>query len=181
MKTRYWILIILGMIILGSIAYYAAYMYSLKQVEIKDVEFNLAEISLKGAAVKGDVVLENKGIVGVTVEEIKIDIRIDGQRLGGAIVQGDKIAAGAKEKYPMEVDIDWAPTAQAAIDLLQQKNNELIIEGKVKVGMHALRFEKRIDLTEYLLQFTTEKIVEKMPDVRAALEKAQEKINEIFG
>ncbi|MBW3019049.1 LEA type 2 family protein [Candidatus Woesearchaeota archaeon] len=180
MKTRYWILIIIALVLLGALLYFAAYAYSLKQVHIKDVEFNLANISLKGATVKGTVMLENKGLFDITIDKVSVDMNVGEERLGGAVLDGGEIPAGSEASYPVEIGIDWIPTAQAAIDLLQS-DKEITVEGKAKFGVHALTFERKVDLTDYLLQFTTIKVKENLPNAKEAVEKVNQQLKDIFG
>lgn len=176
--TKLLILAIGTVLILGGI-----YIYSLSKIEVRSINFNnLEDASLSGFTLNGYIEVYNGGLIPVGIDHVQYDVILEktGNMLANGYVQGTTISPGTIVRFPTTNRIDWTPTAEMAVDLLNPGDTYILISGNVYVANlqfieFKLPFQQRVNIEQYIRQFianavrqvvdTGKKIINKVGDV----------------
>lgn len=156
------LILIIGIVILfGGI-----YIYSLSKIEVRSINFNnLKDISLSGFTLSGYVEVYNGGLIPVGIDHIQYDVILEktGNRLANGYIQGATISPGTTARFPATNRIDWTPTAEMAIDLLNPGDTYIKVSGNVYVANlqfieFKIPFQQRINIEQYIRQFIVDTV-----------------------
>lgn len=156
--TKLLVLIIWIFLLFGGI-----YVYSLSKVEVRSINFNnLGDISLSGFTLNGYVEVYNGGLIPIGIDHIQYDVILEktGDRLANGYVQGATISPGKIEQFHITNRINWIPTAEMAVDLLNPGGTYIKISGNVyivnlQIIEFKMPFQQRFDIKQYISQFIT--------------------------
>lgn len=161
-------LLVIIIIIVSFLGYNGLYAYSLSKVKVIDVQVkSLENINSNGFTLGGDVEVYNGGMLKADVSKITYSVELDktGTQLASGLIEGKKIAVKETANFSFSTRINWTPTAELALDLLEPGNSYATLKGNVYTadfGFIELKipFEKKIDLEGYIRQFARERIAE---------------------
>ncbi len=142
------------------------YVYSLSKVEIRSINFNsLEDISMSGFTLNGYVEVYNGGLIPVGIDHVQYDVILEktGNKLANGYIQGATISPGAVARFPIKNRINWVPTAEMAVDLLNPGDTYIKISGTVYIANlqiieFKIPFQQRINIEQYIRQFITNAI-----------------------
>lgn len=168
--------ILVGVILalLFAAVYPAMYLASLNMVEVEDVQFLELTIDEQGIAFRGTVVLDNPGLVAVTVDQIRYRIILEntGEELGRGTIDGSGITAGDEAELPFTNVLDWRPNMATAQDLLKNRVLLIRIEGDASAKFLGMTFTKPFQFTLDIHPYLEEYVQELMRDPNALKELA---------
>ncbi len=156
--TKLFVLIIGIIVIFGGL-----YVYSLSKIEVRSVNFNnIGDIGSSGFTLNGYVEVYNGGLIPVGIDYIQYNVVLEKTRniLVDGHIQGNTISPGATVKFPVTNRINWVPTTEMAMDLLNPGDTYIIVSGNVNVANlqiieFKIPFQQRINIEQYIRQFVT--------------------------
>lgn len=153
---------IIGFIALFILLIVVGYLYSVQKMEITSVEIYKLEIDSTGMTMQGHLDVANRGLLPIDVESVKYQIYADGTEIGHGSAKGAYVMPGKTEKFSLKSKIQWKPTAETALQMLQPGRTDATINGTVTLDVLAfeteLPFEKKFDIEEYIRQFVQEQV-----------------------
>ena len=154
---------ILLFIALFLVLMFVGYVYTLQNIKITDVSvYKLTEISTEGFTLTGHVEVHNGGIFPVGVDDITYNVLVGDRLLADGIVEGAYVMPGKSAKFALRNRVQWQPTAEAALQLLEPGDTYAQVRGTVMVNLLGykvrLPFVKEFNIEEYLRAFVVEKV-----------------------
>lgn len=186
--TKLLVLIIGILLLFGGI-----YVYSLSKIEVRSINLNnIGDISLSGFTLNGHVDVYNGGLIPVGIDHVQYDVILEktGDRLASGYIQGTIISPGTTVQLPITNKIDWTPTVEMAVDLLNQGDTYIKVSGNVYVANlqiieFKIPFQQRINIEQYIRQFivsTVQQVVDTGVKIIAGVGKAIVDVaNQVFG
>lgn len=175
------IIIILALIVLGL------YSHSFYKIELQDMRINeIKDFSMQGFTLSGNVDVYNGGLMKVGIKKIDYTVLLEKNELATGTIEGKKILPKQTISLPIETRVNWIPSADLALKLLQPGNSQAKIVGTVHVtDSIQIFFEKDIELEQYLKLFLEETITQEIANNlgvdRSTVQKIADQFQEQYG
>jgi len=150
-----------GVFVVILLVYLGAYAYSAQHLEVTDLSFELSGVSAEGFSLMGDLTVLNNGLVPVGIEYATYSVFLDEELANGSVVVDSWVWPGETEDYSVTVDVNWAPAAELALNLLTPEGTFVTVSGDIYlVGSVSIPFEVEVDVEPFLKQFIKDTISE---------------------
>lgn len=134
------------------------------EITIDGFEQNSITFQQDSFIINADLLVMNKGIIPIKFKQAEYDVYLESNniKLGDGFVPGKKLNAGEITQLNINQKLNWTPTLELVLDILDKGNTNIIIKGKIVIftigkSEVSVPFQEQIDIEEYLEQFLVEK------------------------
>ena len=163
---------------------------SLEQFRITGI----SQVDIEGFVFDAQLVLNNPSRLPVPVSDVVYNATLErsGERIGSGDF-GTFILSPGESTADFDQRINWAPTARTAVELLMYDEVWMVVNGMATIdipviGEVSFDFEDRIDIKEYVEQFTrtagvggaTEQVNDSVDQANGSIENLSEGVSSVL-